>query len=57
MSMNEQLELAILNEAQAPELLAAAKTTGFKTMQEIGRTFIESGVICLEEYQRVLVVD
>ena len=55
--MNEQLELAILNEAQAPELLAAAKTTGFKTMQEIGRTFIESGVICLEEYQRVLVVD
>lgn len=57
MSMNEKLEEAILNEAQAPDLLAAAKLSGFKTMQEIGRNFIVTGIISIEEYQRVLVID
>lgn len=57
LAKNPALEDAILREALAPELLAAAKTTGFKTMQEIARGFIKQGVISLEEYQRVLVIE
>ena len=57
MKMNKALEKAILNNAQAPELLAAAQSTGFKTMQEVARHFIANGTLCLEEYQRVLVLD
>ena len=57
MKMNKALEKAILDNAQAPELLAAAQTTGFKTMQEIARHFIADGTLSLEEYQRVLVLD
>ena len=57
MKMNKALEEAILNDAQAPELLAAAKTTGFLTMQEIARNFVRLGVVSIEEYIRVLALD
>ncbi|MGB0965817.1 MAG: GspE/PulE family protein [Litorivicinus sp.] len=57
MKMNKALEAAILNDAQAPELLAAAKSTGFNTMQEIARDFVVKKVMSIEEYIRVLALD
>ena len=50
------LEAAILKDARADELLASAVSDGFKTMQVIGRGFIKSGVVSIEEYSRILVV-
>jgi len=50
------LEAAILKDARADELLVAAVTDGFKTMQVIGRNFIKSGVVSVKEYSRILVV-
>ena len=50
------LEAAILKDARADELLASAVGDGFKTMQVIGRGFIKSGVVSVEEYSRILVV-
>lgn len=50
------LEEAILKEALAPELLAAAKQDGFETMQEIARGFIRDGIFSVAEYTRILVL-
>jgi len=50
------LEDAILKEALAPELLAAAKQDGFETMQEIARGFIKDGIFSIAEYARILVL-
>ena len=50
------LEEAILKEALAPELLAAAKLDGFETMQEIARGFIKDGIFNIAEYTRILVL-
>ena len=50
------LEEAILKEALAPELLAAAKQDGFETMQEIARGFIQDGIFSVAEYTRILVL-
>jgi type IV pilus assembly protein PilB len=50
-----ELESAILRDARGDELLEVAKKGGFKTMQDIGRGFIKSGVIDIHEYSRVLV--
>ena len=53
---NPELEAAILSDERADGLLAAAKKGGFQTMQEIGRSFIVSGVIDVKEYTRILVI-
>ena len=50
------LEEAILKEALAPELLAAAKQDGFETMQQIARGFIKDGIFSVAEYTRILVL-
>lgn len=50
------LEEAILKEALAPELLAAARQDGFETMQEIARGFIRDGIFSVAEYTRILVL-
>jgi type IV pilus assembly protein PilB len=50
------LEAAILRDARGDEMLEVAVKDGFKTMQVIGRNFIKSGVLSLEEYSRILVV-
>ena len=50
------LEAAILRDARGDEMLEVAIKDGFKTMQVIGRNFIKSGVLSLEEYSRILVV-
>ena len=50
-----ELESAILRDARGDELLEVAKKGGFKTMQDIGRNFIKSGVIDIHEYSRILV--
>jgi len=54
--ISPSLEEAILKEALAPELLAAAKVDGFETMQEIARNFIKEGIFSIEEYSRILVL-
>ena len=54
--INPELEEAILKEALAPELLAAAKLDGFQTMQEIARGFVKEGVFSITEYTRILVL-
>ena len=54
--ISPSLEEAILKEALAPELLAAAKVDGFETMQEIARGFIKDGIFSMEEYARILVL-
>jgi type IV pilus assembly protein PilB len=51
-----EVEQAILAAAQAPEILEAARKDNFLTMQEVGRDFLADGVLCLEEFSRVLVV-
>ena len=50
-----ELESAILRDARGDELLEVAKKGGFKTMQDIGRGFIKSGIIDIHEYSRILV--
>ena len=52
-----EVEEAILKQAQAPEILEAARTDNFMTMQEVGRDYIRNGVLSLEEFTRVLVVN
>lgn len=54
--INPELEEAILRNALAPELLAAARHDGFETMQDIARGMIKNHVISVEEYTRVLVL-
>lgn len=49
-----QVEATILSNAQAPEILEAARHDGFLTMQEGAQIFIIDGTICLEEFSRVL---
>ena len=51
-----QVEEAILKQAQAPEILEAARYDNFLTMQEVGRDYVKEGILCLEEFTRVLVV-
>jgi type IV pilus assembly protein PilB len=53
----KHIEEAILNNAPAPQILAAARLDGFKTMQEIGRELIKAGEISVEEFQHTLVMD
>jgi type IV pilus assembly protein PilB len=52
-----EVEQAILKQAQAPEILEAARIDNFMTMQEVGRDYIRDGVLCLEEFTRVMVVN
>ena len=52
--VTKDLEEAILRNEQAPGLLKAARSDGFRTMQEIGRDFVEKGIISIEEYQSTL---
>ena len=52
-----EVEEAILKQAQAPEILEAARVDNFLTMQEVGRDYIRDGVLSLEEFTRVLVVN
>jgi type IV pilus assembly protein PilB len=52
-----EVEETILKQAQAPEILEAARLDNFMTMQEVGRDYIRDGVLCLEEFTRVLVVN
>lgn len=54
--INPELEEAILKNALAPELLAAARFDGFETMQDIARDMIANKIISIEEYTRVLVL-
>ncbi len=51
------VEEAILRNAQAPEILEAARDDNFLTMQEVGRDYLKDGIISLEEFTRVLVVN
>ena len=51
------VEEKILANAQAPEILEAARLDGFKTMQEISKEYIRDGILSIEEYTRVLVVN
>ena len=51
------VEEKILANAQAPEILEAARLDGFKTMQEIAKEYIRDGILSVEEYTRVLVVN
>ena len=52
-----EVEETILKMAQAPEILEAARQDGFMTMQEVGRDYLREGILSLEEYTRVLVVN
>jgi type IV pilus assembly protein PilB len=53
----KEIEEAILSNATAPQILAAARVDGFKTMQEVGRDLIKTGEISVEEFQHTLVMD
>lgn len=57
LKVTPKVEEAILRQAQAPEILEAARVDGFLTMQEVGRDYLRDGVLCLEEFTRVLVVN
>ena len=52
--MTKEIEEAILQNAQAPQILIAARKDGFRTMQEIAREFVEQGILSIEEFQSCL---
>ena len=56
LKITPNLEEAILREALAPDMLAAAKMDGFETMQEIARGFVRDGIFSVAEYTRILVL-
>lgn len=56
LKVTPQVEEAILKQLQAPDILAAARHDNFLTMAEVGRDYVKDGVLCLEEFTRVLVV-
>ncbi len=52
--MTKEIEIAILNNGKATDIEEAAKKDGFKNMQEIGREFVKSGILSIEEYAATL---
>ncbi|AKO65005.1 type II secretion system PilB [Methylophilales bacterium MBRSG12] len=52
--MTKEMEIAILNNKSVEEIEKAAKTDGFRTMQEIGRDFVKTGILSIEEYANTL---
>lgn len=55
--ISPKLSQGILDNKQSSELLAIAKSEGFKTMQDIGRELLKEHVISISEFQRTLVMD
>jgi len=55
--MTNEIEQAILQNAQAPEILAAARKDGFRTMQEIAREYVAKGILSIEEFQNCLKIE
>ena len=51
-----EVEEKILAGGDSGDIIAAARSDGFRTMQEIGRELIAEGVLDIAEYQRVLVM-
>ena len=52
--MTKEMEIAILNNKSVEEIEIAAKIDGFKTMQEVGREFVKTGILSIEEYANTL---
>jgi type IV pilus assembly protein PilB len=58
LNITENIVEGILSKRTTPELLKIAKEKdSFSSMQEVGRSFLRSGSITYEEYQRVLIAD
>ena len=58
LKISENIVEGILSKRTTPELLKIAKEKdSFSSMQEVGRSFLRSGSITYEEYQRVLIAD
>ena len=58
LNITENIVEGILSKRTTPELLKIAKEKdSFLSMQEVGRSFLRSGSITYEEYQRVLITD
>lgn len=55
--VSEGLKMAIMEDKTDLEIKKIAQKEGFVTMQEIGRNLIKEGIISVEEYQRILVLD
>ena len=56
--ITDNLIEGILQEKTTPELKKIAlEKDKFLNMQEIGRTFLKDGSICIDEYKRILILD
>ena len=56
--ISDNLIEGILQEKTTPELKKIAlEKDDFLNMQELGRTFLKDGSICIEEYKRILILD
>ena len=56
--ISDNLIEGILKESTTLELLKIAKEKdNFLTMQQVGRMFLQQGVISLDEYKRILIID
>ena len=56
--ITDNLIEGILQEKTTPELKKIAlEKDNFMNMQELGRTFLKDGSICIEEYKRILILD
>jgi type IV pilus assembly protein PilB len=56
--ISDNLVEGILKESTTLELLKIAKEKDdFLTMQQVGRMFLQQGVISLDEYKRILIID
>ena len=54
LEISKEIAGAIVDDKRASELLALAKTQGFKTMDEIARDFMVKGIISYEEFLRTI---
>ena len=54
--ITSQIEAGIISNIGAAGLTETARKEGFRSMQETGRDLIREGIICIAEYQRVLVM-
>ena len=56
LDINGEIQSAIIEEKRAPEILQIAKKNGFRTMDEVARDHIKSGVITYEEFLRTITI-
>lgn len=56
LDVDGEIQSAIIENKRGPEILAIARKNGFRTMDQVARDFIRSGVITYEEFLRTITI-